>query len=115
MYYRSQLCCFVFLSPPTDPTLTLTKLTQTLGSVDNWDSFRVYLDIPDSQYSAIEAQHTTKAALVEAVMVWYLTHHPAPSWQHVAQALYQRGEHDVLRTLRDQVPHLKGRSHSVCV
>ena len=62
MYYRSQLCCFVFLSPPTDSTLTLTKLTQTLGSVDNWDDFRGYLDIPPSQYNAIKAQHPTKAA-----------------------------------------------------
>ena len=44
---------------------------------------------------------------------WYLTNHPAPSWSHVAESLYESKNHDVLEVLKDQVPSLKGESHGV--
>ena len=95
--------CSLF-SPPTDPTLTLTSLTQLLGSVEDWDLFRFWLDIPDSVYR----KHSDEP---QRLCEWYLTHHPAPSWQQMATALYVRGEHDVLEVLRSQVHYLKGGSH----
>ena len=93
--------CSLF-SPPTDPTLTLTSLTQLLGSVD-WNWCHVWLNIPISVYR----EHSDGTRLCE----WYLTHHPTPSWLHVATALYSSGEHDVLEVLRSQVHYLKGGSH----
>ena len=97
--------CSLF-SPPTDPTLTLTSLAQLLGSVEEWYSFSYWLDIPDSVY--LEHSDETR---VQGLCEWYLTHHPAPSWLHVATALYRRGEHDMLDVLRSQVHYLKGGSH----
>ena len=98
--------CSLF-SPPTDPTLTLTSLTQLLGSVEDWDLFSAGLDIPYSVYW----QHRDEAQHVQGLCEWYLTHHPAPSWLHVATALYLSREHDVLEVLRSQVHYLKGGSH----
>ena len=95
--------CSLF-SPPTDPTLTLTSLTQLLGSVEDWYRFSACLDIPGSVY---RKHHDD----VQGLREWYLTHHPAPSWLHVATALYSSGEHDVLEVLRSQVHYLKGGSH----
>jgi hypothetical protein len=42
---------------------------------------------------------------------WYISHHPAPSWLHVAGALYCAGEHHTLALLREQFSYLKGGSH----
>ena len=95
--------CSLF-SPPTDPTLTLTSLTQLLGSVEDWKLFSARLDIP---YSVCR-EHSDD---VQGLCEWYLTHHPAPSWLHVATALYSYIEHDVLEVLRSQVHYLKGGSH----
>ena len=95
--------CSLF-SPPTDPTLTLTSLTQLLGSVEDWSLFSILLDIPFSVYR----KHRDD---VQGLCEWYLTHHPAPSWLHVATTLYRREEHDVLEVLRSQVHYLKGGSH----
>ena len=108
------LMCQSHLFPSPDPTLTSTKLAQLLSTVDDWSSHYYsvpyYLDIPDSVQFSIESQHHKKSELVEALMKWYLTHHPAPSWTHVMSALYDGREHAVLQTLRGQLPHLKGRS-----
>ena len=95
--------CSLF-SPPTDPTLTLTSLTQLLGSVEGWRGFCYWLNIPPSVYR----KHRDD---VQGLCEWYLTHHPAPSWLQVATALYRRGQHDVLEVLRSQVHYLKGGSH----
>ena len=108
-YYRGDVMSIVvdqcsLFSPPTDPTLTLTSLTQLLGSVEKWGLFSVWLDIPSSVYR----KHSDEA---QRLCEWYLTHHPAPSWLQVAAALYRSGEHDVLEVLRSQVHYLKGGSH----
>ena len=96
--------------PPTDPTLTLPKLTQLLHSVGNLDEVRDWLGMPDSVYRAIEEQQE-----VDGVSRWYLTNHPAPSWGGLAEVLYEAGEPEVLQTLREQVHYLKGVSHAMCV
>ena len=98
--------CSLF-SPPTDPTLTLTSLTQLLGSVEDWYLFSMRLNIPDSVYW----KHSDEAQRLHGLCEWYLTHHPAPSWLQVAAALYCHGEHDILEVLRSQVHYLKGGSH----
>lgn len=107
--------CPLCLLPPTDPTLTLTKLTQLLRGV-YWGGLRRGLHIPDSKYKAIRDQYPDDTDHQgEAILKWYLDHHPAPSWRQVAVALYNWGEHEVLQSVRDQVPFLKGRSQAVCI
>ena len=108
-YYRGDVMSIVvdqcsLFSPPTDPTLTLTSLTQLLGSVEDWYRFSLRLDIPPSVYM----KHSDEP---QRLCEWYLTHHPAQSWLQVATALYRDREHDILEVLRSQVHYLKGGSH----
>ena len=103
--------------PPIDPTLTHTNLTQLLDSVDwkssDWDeSFSVLLDIPDSEHIKIMAKHSDEAQCKRALCRWYLDNHPAPSWKHVADALYLYGDHVVLDVLQSQ--YLKGGFSALC-
>ena len=57
----------VSVSPPADPTLTLTSLTQLLDCVQDWIEFRIRLHIPSSVYVDIE-QHSTKAQRVQGLV-----------------------------------------------
>ena len=98
------LCCFSLLC--TDPTLTITTLTQLLTSVQHWDEFRIYLYIPDSKYEAME-QFPDGTERVKALCEWYLTNHPAPSWNDVARGLYFSEEHALLDVVRRH--YLKGQ------
>ena len=70
----------------------------------------MWLDIPYSVYNDTWHKHSENAQRVQGWCEWYLTHHPAPSWLHVANALYCCGEHDTLDDLRSQVHYLKGGS-----
>ena len=103
-------------SPPTDPTLTHTNLTQLLDSVDwKWAmniNLAFYLHIPYSEEKKIKVKHSDEAQRKEALCRWYLDNHPAPSWKHVADALYQWGDHVVLDVLQSQ--YLKGGFSALC-
>ena len=101
LIFHIPLCLFT----PTDPSLTITALTQLLGSVRRVGDIRTNLDVSSSEFNAIKDQSTNKA---EGVAAWYLTNHPAPSWTHIAVALYEKKEHEVLKTLKEKVHYLKG-------
>ena len=87
---------------PTDPSLTLTNLTQLLKDV--WDLVNVtaYLDISRSVYDSITSR--------KACWEWYLNNHPCPSWRHIANALYMKNEYGMLEVLKSR--YLKGESGS---
>ena len=96
---------------PTDPSLTLTNLTQLLEDVRYWDNVTIYLDIPDSVYSSITTQQSSESERMKACWEWYLNNHPCPSWCHIANALYMNEEHEVLEVLKSR--YLKGESGSL--
>ena len=104
-------------SPPTDPTLTHTNLTQLLDSVD-WkldesdETFSMALNIPYSEHEKIVAKHSDEAQCKKALCRWYLDNYPAPSWKHVADSLYLYEDHVVLDVLQSQ--YLKGGFSAVC-
>ena len=89
---------------PTDPTLNLANLKQLMEYVDDLEEVCTHLCIHESVYDDIMKQHGDEP--VEALCEWYLTNHPAPSWRHVAYALYESKEQDVLTELR--ILYLKG-------
>ena len=93
---------------PTDPSLTLTNLTQ---DVRNLVFMSAYLHIPDSVYDRIKAQQSSKSECRKACWEWYLNNHPCPSWRHIANALYMSEEHEVLEVLKSR--YLKGESGSL--
>ena len=79
---------------------------------DLYDVCLYGLHIPRSTGNTLKRQYPNRGDRAQALAQWYLSHHPAPSWRHVSWALYDRGEHEVLQSLREQVPQLKGRSVS---
>ena len=93
---------------PTDPSLTLTNLTQLLEDVRDLEYVTLYLDIPRSVYNRIKGQLSER---MKAYWKWYLNNHPCPSWRHIANALYMREEHGVLEVLKSR--YLKGESGSL--
>ena len=108
----------LFLS--TDTTLTESRLSGLVQSEDMWYLYD-YLDIPGNVWESI----SSKADTSTAVWQWYLHNNPAPSWIHIADALYRSGGwngvkyHLVLKSLKDQVPSLKGESrcgmYCICI
>jgi hypothetical protein len=88
---------------------------QLLDAV-NWGGvggLAIYLGISSSTYIDISKRVTDETQLKMALLEWYLDSHPAPSWKHVADALYRYGEHDILDILRSQ--YLKGEFASQCL
>ena len=56
------------------------------------------IDIPWSQCTDIKKQY--KGNPIECSKVryeWYLDFHPAPSWDHIAEGLYQAREHYIVK------------------
>ena len=96
---------------PTDPSLTLTNLTQLLEDVRYLYDVSSYLDIPISVYSRIKAQQSSESECMKACWEWYLNNHPCPSWRHIANVLYMRDEHGVLEVLKSR--YLKGECGSL--
>ena len=96
----------------TDPTLTLSNLTQLLNNVEDWDQFHKHAHIPNAMYEAIKKEHSNGAKQKKALCEWYLAHNPAPSWKHVAVGLYLSEEHAILDVLR--MHYLKGQ-YTPCV
>ena len=94
---------------PTDPSLTLTNLTQLLEDVGYYVSG--YLDFPLSVYDRIKAQESSVSERRKACWEWYLNNHPCPSWRHIANALYMSEEHGVLEVLKSR--YLKGECGSL--
>ena len=90
----TEFCCVcVHLSPSstnTEPSLTLHNLNIALDTLPDrvWDGFGVTLSVPLSQLSEIRSQYSSGGERISALLHTYLTSHPAPSWQRVADALY---------------------------
>ena len=96
---------------PTDPSLTLTNLTQLLEDVRNLEQVILYLDVSLSVRNSIYTQQSSVSERKKAYWEWYLNNHPCPSWRHIANALYMNKEHGVLEVLKSR--YLKGESGSL--
>ena len=78
------------------------------------DSFHQCLDIPESAWESLSGEDDVTTATWQ----WYLENHPAPSWIHIAEALYRQGRvnmqyHIQLERLKSQIPSIN--SESLCV
>ena len=92
--------------PPTEPSLTLTNLTQLLQDMRDLDCASHILNIPFPVY--MQSKKFSESEFVKALGEWYLKNYPCPSWRHVARGLYKEGEHGVLEVLKSR--YLKGES-----
>ena len=93
----------------TEPSLTPHNLTTALDTLpdDVWNDFGMWIDVPQSKMDNIKSQYRSDGERKSALLHTYLTSHPAPSWQHITDALYryQRGKHHaVLERLQRMFP-----------
>ena len=75
----------------TEPSLTPHNLTTALDTLPDsvWDAFGFEIDVPQSKIGNIRSQYRSDGERKSALLHTYLTSHPAPSWQHITDALYR--------------------------
>ena len=77
------------------------------GLDDEYDEGVVdWLHIPYTKREELQQQYPVVAQRRLAYSVYYLAHHPGPSWRIIATALYNAGEHGALEVV--QKLYLKG-------
>ena len=93
----------------TEPSLTPHNLTTALDTLpdDVWHDFGWKINVPRSKRDNIKSQYSSDGERKSALIHTYLTSHPAPSWQHITQALYRCDEgkhHAVLERVQRMFP-----------
>ena len=91
----------------TDSSLSLHNLNTALGTLPPdqlGDIAHFGLNIPWSKWQQIESEYRMAGERQSALLQTYLTFHPAPSWQHVATAIYEECLHSVLETVQTMFP-----------
>ena len=77
----------MLLAINTDLTITVEKLIEILGDKDNGN----WLELPESKVNKIKISYDSPFRRTEAYLDLYATHHPCPSWKHVAESLRSIG------------------------
>ena len=104
---NQQLVTQEFLSPVVFPEASLTpeNLSTVLDIMSDrlWWEFGAYANIPDSERDRIQSQCTSDRECKQALILSFISSHPAPSWTLVAWALYMTegevGDGSCLRAL----------------
>ena len=80
-------CIFVL---QLEATLTVANLCSMLEEVVEWDRLGYCLEIPSLIRSEIKKKYSNDPRCKRAMLEEWRSHHPAPSWMLVANALYGR-------------------------
>ena len=80
---------------PSDPTLTVEKVTEVMGEVGDME--RVWGDgfglwVPDSKQAEIKQQSSTEGEKSRALSQYWVNCAPDVSWERLASTLYFQGE-----------------------
>ena len=102
---KDSMCVFDYpFSLPADPSLTVENMCEVLKGVD-LRKYHWAFDVPYSVGEKIEKQcYGNLSDSNRAFSKEYLDAHPAPSWAHIAEGLFQSSKHDVLKQLERQHP-----------
>ena len=106
--HTDHICTHVHLPTHPEPSLTLDNLTSVFdGVVKNMDDVGAWLHIPFSKQHELQQQYG-RQQIRRAFSVYFMSHHPAPSWLIIANALWQAREHGALEVVHKL--YLKGES-----
>ena len=103
--HTDHICAHVHLPTHPEPSLTLDNLTSVLDGVENMDGAGVWLQIPGFKQDELQQQYD-RQQIKRAFSAYFMSHHPAPSWLIIANALWKAGEHGTLEVV--QKLYLKG-------
>ena len=78
-----------------ESSLTPDNLSTVLDNMKDqwWEWFSRYVNTPDSEVKRIRRQYSSDKDRKQAVIHYFISNHPAPSWTLVARALYEMGRH----------------------
>ena len=77
---------------PSDPTLTVEKVTEVMGEVGDREGVRSWLGVPRSNQAEIKQQSSTEWEKSRALSQYWVNCSPDASWEKLAIALYNSGE-----------------------
>ena len=89
---------------PSDPTLTVEKVTEVMGEVGDrewvWDG----LGVPGSKEAEITQQSSTEGEKSRALSQYWVNCCPVASWERLAWRLYMRGEERAAAMAKQYLP-----------
>ena len=84
------------VSPPADPTLTTSNMLSVLSGVEErWEELGEKLVVGESKRSEIRRNHRSSHQRMRALINFYITYDPTPSWQEISSVLQEMGLHDL--------------------
>ena len=103
------LCSPLSSCTNTESSLTPHNLTTALDTLPDkvWYDFGLWINVPWSKRNNIKSQYSSDGERKSALLHTYLTSHPAPSWQHITDALYKCDsgkQHAVLERVQRMFP-----------
>ena len=103
--HTDHICAHVHLPTHPEPSLTLDNLTSVLDGAEDMDGVGTWLHIPLSKQGELQQQYD-RQQIKRAFSVYFMSHHPAPSWLIIANALWEEEEPGALEVV--QKLYLKG-------
>ena len=92
---------------PSDPTLTVEKVTEVMGEVGDRERVWIRLGVRNSKRAEIKQQSSTEGEKSRALSQYWVNCHPNASWQGLADALYYWGEERAVAMAKQYLP-MKG-------
>ena len=90
---------------PLDPTLTVENVTEVMGEVGDWKRVALGLYIPGSKLQEIKQQSSSEREKSRAVGGYWVSTAPVPSWENLAQVLYEEVEERALAMAKRYLPN----------
>ena len=89
---------------PSDPTLTVEKVTEVMGEVGDRERVWRELDVPVSKRDEIKQQSSTEGEKSRALSQYWVNCSPNASWVELAIVLYLRGEERAAAMAKQYLP-----------
>ena len=77
---------------PSDPTLTVEKVTEVMGEVGDREEVWSVLGVPESKLAEISQRSSTEGEKSRALSQYWVNCAPYASWKGLAYQLYLSGE-----------------------
>ena len=89
---------------PSDPTLTVDRVLEVMGKVQEWEKVGHWLIVPLSKQQEIKEQSSTEMEKRLKLGRYWVNTHPGPSWEQLGAALYGNGEERAATIVKQYLP-----------
>ena len=89
---------------PSDPSLTVDRVLEVMGKVQEWRMVGEELVVPRSKVDEIEEQSSTEMEKRLELGRYWVNTHPDPSWEQLGTLLYSWGEERAAMVVKQYLP-----------